>query len=156
MFPLVNVSRRDMVIIFGLPACPTMRKNHKLPERFKSRGTEYDGLRSRSVTAYHRDNVFLRSHDTFSSVRNGLAGDLYPTAALRMKGVVNPHAIPTTIKPKIKRIVEGEERSILSALSIENVHSQFKAKGRGRKRTRDGGWSKLGSDVRQADDHFQC
>jgi len=57
---------------------------------------------------------------------------LCPTAALRMKGVVNPHAMPTTIKPKTSRIVEGEECSLLAAFSIKKATSKDPA----RKRTK--------------------
>jgi hypothetical protein len=54
-------------------------------------------------------------------------------AALRMKGVVNPHAMPTTMKPKMSRIVEGEERSLLPAFSIKKIWSELKTKGPARK-----------------------
>lgn len=85
------------------PALPISRKNQTLPVRLISKGAAYRGFRSRSTTAKKARYTFAFSQlaRTVSDSRIGCAGGWWSFAALRMKGVVRPQAIPTSVKPRM-------------------------------------------------------
>ncbi|KAL8895992.1 MAG: hypothetical protein Q9192_003334 [Flavoplaca navasiana] len=105
----------------NIPALPINKKNHTLPVKFTTSGTQYFGLRNKSNTIHIPPSIFTLIHHSPRDIRAELAGSLLlrlsseawvggwkSSAARRMKGVVRPQAMPTRRKPRVQRIMEGE------------------------------------------------
>ena len=91
----------------NVPACPTSKKNHTLPVKLITSGTAYAGRLSVSNTANATPPTFLFRQPTFGSCsQRRLSGTaaleeaVEERAALRINGVVRPHAAPTRRKPR--------------------------------------------------------